>query len=163
MATTKFIQRTYNIEPPVLNNQSGSTWGQYNWNGYIPLNYVLLGDYDMTVNYRSNSMSQATAIYQINLALAASVGEEPIPVDYTTLKTTSLSNSRIRIQYSLQNSEYIDLSVYDASGRLVETLIDGFKVSGNYTSSWSPEKNGVYFLRLTTESEYLTDKVVILK
>jgi hypothetical protein len=116
----------------------------------------------MTVNYWCNSTTYSQAIYRINLALAASVGEEPVEVDYTNLKATSLSN-RIKVQYSLQNSEYIDLSVYDVSGRVVATLADGFKVSGHYTSSWSPEKNGVYFIRLTTETTYFTDKVVILK
>lgn len=162
MATTRWIQSTYNIVPPVLNNQSGSTWGQYNQNGYIPLNYVLLGDYDMTVNCWCNSTSLSQAIYRINLALAASVDEEPVEVDYTKLKAISLSN-RVEVQFSLQNSEYIDLSVYDVSGRVVATLVDGFKVSGHYTSSWFPEKNGVYFIRLTTVSTHLTDKVVILK
>jgi hypothetical protein len=162
MATTRWIQSYYHIVPPVLNNQSGSTWSLYNQNGYIPLNYVLLGDYDMTVNYWCNSTSYSQAIYRINLALAAGVGEEPVEVDYTELKAFTISN-RVTVQYSLQNSEYIDLSVYDVSGRTVATLVDGFKVSGKYTSSWFPEKSGVYFVRLTTETTSLTDKVVILK
>lgn len=162
MSTTKWIQRTYNIYPPVLNNQNGSVWSLYNMNGYIPLNFVLLGDDDMTVYYWANTMTLSQCIYRINLALAVGVEETPATEEYTTLKTSPVSN-RINIQYSLTNRTNIKLTVYDIMGRVITRLTDGVKNSGTYTTTWYPQNNGIYFIKLFTGEEVLTNKVVILK
>ncbi|TES94054.1 MAG: T9SS type A sorting domain-containing protein [Candidatus Cloacimonadota bacterium] len=163
MSTTKYIQRTYNIYPPVLNNQSNSVWYLYNMNGYMPLNFVLLGDNDMTVYYWANTMTLANCKYWINLALAASVEETPVVEKYTALKTSSISSNRINIEYSLKNRANIKLTIYDMMGRVIARLSDGIKNSGTYTTTWHPQNNGIYFVKLFTGGEVLTNKVVILK
>ncbi|TET46292.1 T9SS type A sorting domain-containing protein [candidate division TA06 bacterium] len=56
------------------------------------------------------------------------------------------------------------LGLYDAAGRLVETLMDGFsqpKFSMSFDASLLP--SGVYFLRLDTPEESLCRKMVIVK
>jgi len=58
----------------------------------------------------------------------------------------------------------IMLGVYDASGRLIETLIDGYcelVFSTAFDASSLP--SGVYFLRLDTSGQRLCRKMVILR
>ena len=51
----------------------------------------------------------------------------------------------------------MDLSVFDAAGRIVKNLIQARAQAGNYTFTWDrtdnagrPVQSGVYFCRLTT-------------
>jgi len=163
MSTTKYIQRTYNIYPPVLNNQSNSVWYLYNQNGYIPLNHIIQRDNNQTIFYWENTMTLANCIYWIDRALAASVEEIPATIDHTSLKTSAISRNRVNIEYSLKNRSNIRLMVYDITGKVIAELTDGVKGSGTYFTTWVPKNNGVYFIKLFTEKETLTRKVIILK
>ena len=163
MSITKYIQRTYNIYPPCLNDQPGVVWGLYNYDGYIPTNYVIRGDSNQTVHYRYHTMTLSQMIYQIDQALAASVEEIPATIDHTTLKTSAITRNRVSIEYSLKNRSNIRLMVYDIAGKVIAELTEGVKGSGTYFTTWYPKNNGVYFIKLFTEKETLTRKVIILK
>lgn len=53
--------------------------------------------------------------------------------------------------------------VYDITGKVIAKLTDGVTGSGTYFTTWVPKNNGVYFIKLFTEKETLTRKVIILK
>jgi|SaaInl7_200m_RNA_FD_contig_31_918964_length_2633_multi_19_in_0_out_0_1 hypothetical protein len=64
----------------------------------------------------------------------------------------------------------VSLKVYDVRGRLVRSLVDGSKESGDYTVFWDGTNengqkvsSGVYFYRMVTGSFMQTRKMVILK
>jgi hypothetical protein len=163
MATTKNIQRTYNIYPPCLNDEPGTVWNLYHWDNFIPSNFVIQRDNDQTLFYRAHTMNLTNMIYWIDAALAVGVEESPVTTTGTMLKTPSFSNNRIRIAYCLENTTYTKLVVYDMTGKVVAELMDGVQKSGPHYTSWLPGTNGIYFIKLFTEHETLTDKVVILK
>ncbi len=163
MSSTKWIQSNYNIYPPCLNDQSGISWSLYNQNGYIPLNYVILGDDDQTVYYWANSMSKAQMIYRIHLALSLSIEEEPAIADQASLKTASITRNNITITYTLPYAANVQLKIYDSAGKMVASLSEGMQNSGNHYAAWSPESNGIYFVKLFTGEQILTNKVIILK
>lgn len=162
MSTTKWIQSYYHITVPCLNDQSGTSWSQYNQNNYIPLNHIILGDDYQTVYFWDNSMSKSAMIYRITLALAMAIGEEPIETIPFSFKATSLS-SRISVKYSLPYGSDVLLTVYDVSGKVVARLADGMKQSGSHAVTWSPKTDGIYFVRFSYERKTFTEKVVILK
>jgi hypothetical protein len=71
---------------------------------------------------------------------------------------------------SLANKEYKEVKVYDISGRLVRTLVDGKHVLENISIGWDGQdekgkevRSGVYFLRLTSGNSNLSQKLIILK
>jgi hypothetical protein len=77
------------------------------------------------------------------------------------------------ISYHLPNSypasrisHHVSLSIYDITGRLVETLVDEPQEPGVYqlpiTSNQLPG-SGIYFYRLTTGENILTRKMVLLR
>jgi hypothetical protein len=109
-------------------------------------------------------MSYSTCIYWIDQALAASVEEEdPVEVFETTLKTTSIASNRVSIRYSLSKLEHVRLMVFDVTGKVIARLEEGETSCGSFSASWTPERSGVYFVKLFAGGEVLTDKVVVLK
>jgi len=66
------------------------------------------------------------------------------------------------ISYTLPAGGQVNLSVYDASGRLRSILVDGFQSSGTHSATWCGADCGVYFVRLKKEGSVLTRKLVLL-
>jgi hypothetical protein len=68
--------------------------------------------------------------------------------------------------FSLPTAGRIELAVYDVSGRMIETLLDGNVEAGEHSVSWTPGisiANGVYFVRLSTESGTLTRQAMVIR
>lgn len=64
----------------------------------------------------------------------------------------------------------VSLRIYDVSGRLVRTMVDGFEPSGTRTVSWSGNDDqgrsvasGTYFYQLTAPSSTEKKKMVLIK
>lgn len=79
-------------------------------------------------------------------------------------------NPVTRITYQLAKSEHVTLSVHDASGRLVRTLVDGVRGMGTHDVVWDGKSDagtavgsGVYFYRLTAGKFSDAKKMVLLK
>lgn len=80
------------------------------------------------------------------------------------------SRSGATFDFSVPQASRVRLSVYDASGRRVRTLVDGSIPGGWHRASWSgvdaadrKVASGVYFLRLDAERSTEMRRVVILK
>jgi hypothetical protein len=74
------------------------------------------------------------------------------------------------IQYQLPAKGRVSLKVYDLTGRLVSTLVNGEEEAGFYTISWNRQdskgrrlSNGVYFYRLVSGDFTTTKKMVVLR
>jgi flagellar hook assembly protein FlgD len=64
----------------------------------------------------------------------------------------------------------VTLRIYDVSGRLVRTLVDGFETPGRKTVTWDGVNNsgrtvatGVYFYRMAAPGFEKTRKMVMMK
>jgi hypothetical protein len=74
------------------------------------------------------------------------------------------------IRFNLGQPTRVDLSIYDASGRIVRNLIRARAQAGDYTFTWNRKDdqgqtvpNGVYFGRLTTDHGTFTTNLILLK
>jgi hypothetical protein len=74
-------------------------------------------------------------------------------------------NSTTKITFNLPKNTHVNLSVYDISGRLVETLINENRAGGKYTLEFTPDyaAGGTYFYKLTTDFQVATSKMILLK
>jgi hypothetical protein len=105
----------------------------------------------------------SVAYPRANFAIAATGGLSPIiGVDDAAapqsragiVRLNALPNpfvNRMRIDYQLPGRTKVTLKLFDACGRLVATLLEETKASGQYSLEWRPDPNlgaGVYFLRL---------------
>lgn len=69
-----------------------------------------------------------------------------------------------RINFSLPQAGRVQLEVWDAVGRKVQTLLDGHAAAGTQTLSWDTRNlaNGSYFITLQTEGITRTAKAVVI-
>lgn len=116
-----------------------------------------------------------TSIGTIDLAFSESKKEvTSVSEEYTRgLKTEyALSqnypnpfNPSTTIEYSIQNSGYVRLTIFDILGKEVDVLVDGFKQVGSYKLTYDASKltSGVYFYTLQVDNTYITKKFVLLK
>ncbi|MBU0519832.1 T9SS type A sorting domain-containing protein [bacterium] len=74
-------------------------------------------------------------------------------------------NPTTTLRFDLPLAERVNLSVYDISGRLVATLIDGFRNAGSHevTFDGSALVSGIYVYRLTAGEFTQSGKMVLMK
>ena len=68
--------------------------------------------------------------------------------------------------FNVPFSGNVEISVYDVSGRMVETILSGSVESGSHSVTWAPGSeiaSGVYFIRLTTDGGILTQQAMVIK
>jgi hypothetical protein len=88
------------------------------------------------------------------------IGNAPNPFNPTTT-----------VKYQLAQKTHVKLQVFDVSGRLVRTLVDGLQVPEEYSVTWDGRSDsgmeiasGVYWVRMsTTHGFQASTKMVILK
>jgi N-acetylneuraminic acid mutarotase len=74
------------------------------------------------------------------------------------------------IAYTTADEGPVSLKIYDASGRLVRTLVNRTEHAGTKTVRWngkdsygSPVAAGVYFYRLTAQNRTISEKMVVVR
>jgi hypothetical protein len=79
-------------------------------------------------------------------------------------------NPSTTIRYYLPVAGLVRLDVFDASGKLIVTLVDKQAAKGAYVAEWKGKnasgaqvRSGVYFYRLVTREKTLTHKMVLLR
>ncbi|HEU4365029.1 MAG TPA: FlgD immunoglobulin-like domain containing protein [Candidatus Krumholzibacteria bacterium] len=117
--------------------------------------------------------------YRYQIGVADADGEFLSPVEEVRVPKATASlgqntpnpfNPTTLISYSLPAREHVTVSVYDASGRLVRTLVDETRGAGSHDVQWDGRDNagttvgsGVYFYRLTAGKFSESKKMVMLK
>jgi len=69
------------------------------------------------------------------------------------------------INYQLPEVSFVNLSVYDISGRLVAVLVDGWRDAGRHEVNFdaSDLASGVYFYRLEAGQFSASGKMVLMR
>ena len=68
------------------------------------------------------------------------------------------------IRYALKSAAEVSLEVFDLSGRRIARLDAGRREAGTHRSTWVPSvRNGVYFVRLTTDGRGRVTRYVALR
>ena len=87
---------------------------------------------------------------------------EPVRLSLTT---ANISNDLIGLRYSLPQPSNINIAVFDASGRRIETLKQGYTLAGLGEIVWNASRapSGVYFVRLSACGSSCTERVLIIR
>jgi hypothetical protein len=111
-----------------------------------PMYLVLAGSYDPLVT----SVERDQADKQNELSVAV----YPNPF-----------NAAANVTYTIGRPSHVRLHVYDVTGRLVETLVDGIVESGSYTEVFTGSNlaSGVYFVRLIAGRDVLHQRMLLMK
>ncbi len=74
-------------------------------------------------------------------------------------------NNTTQINFLIPDAMQVNLSIYDVLGRRIATLVDGRKKEGRHQVTFNAEglASGIYFMRLITETEIKTRKMLYVK
>ncbi|MBU1674718.1 T9SS type A sorting domain-containing protein, partial [bacterium] len=97
---------------------------------------------------------------QVSPPAAAALGE-PYPNPF---------NPSVKIAYALPRPGPVRLTVHDARGRVLATLVDGVKAAGTHEAAWEGRDktgkhvpSGTYFIHLETDDESSVRKTTLLR
>jgi flagellar hook assembly protein FlgD len=74
-------------------------------------------------------------------------------------------NPTTNIKFDIIRNEAVKLEVYDITGRVINTLVNGKLEAGkySYTLDASSLPSGVYFYKLATDNYTMTRRMILLK
>jgi hypothetical protein len=126
-----------------------------------------------------DSQVESGKTYHYQIGVADADGEFLSPVQDVTIPSMTASlgqntpnpfNPTTQISYFLPSRDQVSVVVYDASGRLVRTLVDEVRGNGAHAVTWDgrdnagrPAGSGIYFYRLTAGKHSESKKMVLLK
>jgi hypothetical protein len=69
------------------------------------------------------------------------------------------------IKYSLPQNQFVKINVYDVSGKLVNELVNGFKLAGEHNVNFNALSlpSGIYFYELQAGEFTDTKKMMLIK
>ncbi len=80
------------------------------------------------------------------------------------LRVSTPTKGVLQIEFELESSQHIDISIFDVRGRRTQRLASGFFENGVHTRTWKPRAvAGVHFVRLTRAEGSATEKVVFVR
>lgn len=69
-----------------------------------------------------------------------------------------------RIELNLASSTPVDITVFDLSGKLIETIAQGTQLgAGTHMFNWEPKTQGIFLVRIATEFGTVTERVTVVK
>ena len=73
------------------------------------------------------------------------------------------ASNTVNVNYSLYNSQYVSIGIYNQIGQEVISVVKETQKEGTYTYEVNVEKlgTGIYFIRINTGKEIITRKLII--
>ncbi len=165
-----------------------STDGGQNWNRILnglpnwPLNRISV--YNLTIDNVSNSLygtfgfshpdsSGRYGLYKLNPAIITAVKEREFDVinDYYLFQNhPNPFTAKTAIEYRLKKRAFVELTIFDITGKEVIVLANSFQHPGEYQINWNGKHknggdvpNGIYFMQLKAESVIQIRKLLIIR
>ena len=152
--TTAWVQ-TLDKTTPISNSQCAV---------YVP-NPFDHGTFFCAGGYNTASAA-ATAATEGLINIGTGIQEKPQYEQFAGFGFAAMANpSKGMISYATSVSGRVTLKAYDATGRLVETLVNTVQPAGVKTVNWDTNNiaDGVYFLKLDVQGETATHKMILVK
>ncbi|MCB0569957.1 MAG: T9SS type A sorting domain-containing protein [Phaeodactylibacter sp.] len=103
-------------------------------------------------------------IDNINLVSLLSGADEPGLLEGKVFAYPNPASDLVNIDFQLVESSRLDISIFDISGKLVQTLVGGEQYSaGAHKVLWQPQQSGLYLVRLATENGAVTKRVTVVR
>jgi hypothetical protein len=170
LSDTGYLHAANLIYEATVNLQVGTTTGTF------PIGYlVTVNTMDMLVFLNDQDIDQPTAGADTSMNHMVTV-TEPVGVREEVLQGIPSSydmsqnypnpfNPSTTIKFAVVEGTDVQLSVYDASGKEVKQLVNGFRQAGNYSVTFdaSDLSSGIYYYRILMNGFISTNKMVLLK
>ena len=94
------------------------------------------------------------------------VGDSNSDKEFSVIKAyPNPFNPSLSIEYNVQNSTNVNISIYDINGKLINVLMDAYQTPGNHKINWASKDiaTGVYIVRVELGDSFYSQRVVLLK
>ncbi len=152
------------------NVPAGAPEGTYSYNAYAGVYPIAEWSTD-SFNFEKLSSGDGMAVLgwensgeAFDVWISAATNE--VPGEFTLLSAyPNPFNPTTNISFALPQAAKVSLSVYDVSGRLVATLVDGWRDAGMHDAVFdaSALASGVYVYRLSAGDVTMQNKMVLMK
>jgi hypothetical protein len=109
-------------------------------------------------------------VYRNTTITGPGVQESPEPMFALYKVSPSFVRGQALISYYVAGCSDVNLNVYDVTGKLVRTLVEGTVEAGSQTVTWNRTDNGggrvangTYFYRLAVDGKSVSGKAIVLK
>jgi hypothetical protein len=170
LSDTGYLHDANVVYEATVNLQVGTTTGTF------PIGYlVTVNTMDMLVFLNDQDYDQPTAgadtsmNHMVTITAPVGVREEilqGIPSSYNLSQNyPNPFNPSTTIKFAVVEGTDVQLSIYDASGKEVKQLVNGFRQAGNYSVTFdaSDLSSGIYYYRISMNGFTSTNKMVLLK
>ncbi len=127
----------------------------------------LIGVYpDPLIIISNDSDEEEVMVELFGTAVELAVDDRFIPTKFSLSQNyPNPFNPVTTILYQLPKSEFVNISIYNVVGQLVETLVNGHKDTGFHSVIWNANDigSGLYFYRIEAGEYTETKKCIILK
>lgn len=118
-----------------------------------------------------NGSGNLGTVQYMQVGSAGGVEIDPLAQGNAALRLRAMPNivtRCVQVEYQLAPAHGegvipVNLSAYDASGRLVRALVNEGLAEGTYRAQWRPGKSGMYLLKLSTPSATETEKILAIR
>jgi len=149
-----------------LSTNSGANWSEYSLpSGSCGAGTMVLGrNYLITQNCTSLLKMQIS--YNVALNVEEQVISPNIPVAYNLYQNyPNPFNPSTEIKYDVLKTGNVMLKVYDQTGKVIYTLVNGIKNPGSYSVKFDASNlsSGLYYYSLETGGNTFTKKMLLVK
>jgi len=105
-------------------------------------------------------------VYEFGSGIILDQADEIVINEFTLLQNyPNPFNPITKIEYSIPHSSDVNIKVFNILGNEIITLVDEFKVAGEYELTFNADNlpSGVYFYRMVSEGFSQTNKMILLK
>jgi hypothetical protein len=132
---------------------------------FITKEGVLLVVNDVSASAPDTGYVNADYVVLLSSAFAGVEDEENTLLKFRLVQNyPNPFNPATRIIYDLHHSSYVTLTIYDLSGRAIQTLVREFQTPGNYSVNFNGGhiSSGVYFYQLKAGNDFIETRKMIL-
>lgn len=188
-ATSEYTVIGFSMNPDSRTNEIGPVWSR----SYTPeLNGIKLNDvekYTYCTTDREGNVIMMAFGYNDSVSFIAGqrydregnvLSTIPTEIMYTGRKINNTIrageqiqtnnypnpfNPTTNISFNLPSEGFVELNIYDLSGRKIESLLNKNLIAGQHNVKWDASRysSGIYFYRLRAGNQIITKKLVLVK
>jgi len=157
-------------------SENGGSISLRGFNNSVSIEYFLIGQNENWILSLSSGKTitlsgEGSFFINKNINEIILKKQSALPHTFTLLKSfPNPFNPVTTITYTIPEDSYIELSVFSVQGKLIQHLENSFKFTGNYAVLWDGKDmigksvgSGIYIVKLSTDKEFLSHKVLLLK
>ena len=104
--------------------------------------------------------------YYLSSVDALSIGDDIENYEFEILNTyPNPFNPSVSIDYSMNISNFVEITIVNLEGKIVQNLESSFKSQGLHSIIWNASNvsSGVYFVNISISGQTQTQKLMLLK